>query len=301
MNIGFIGLGTMGSGIAANILKAGHTLTIHDLHQEAATALLKSGASWAETPKAVAKSSDIVFTCLPGPVEVEAIALGKDGIIEGIQADAAYIDLTSSSPNLVRRIYGLFKEKGADVMDSPMTGGPWRARDGSMKVMVGGDEAVFQRCKPVLDAVAAEVIYTGGIGTATICKLMHNSSGLCAYLAMAECLTLGVKAGVKPEVLWSIVKANLNEIVRRALPDTYFKGDFDHPTFKLHLALKDLDLATSLGREYDIPMMITNLAKQEFITALNRGWGDKDLSVNMLLQEERAGGVEVRFPDDETK
>ncbi|MFC1970865.1 NAD(P)-dependent oxidoreductase [Chloroflexota bacterium] len=297
MNIGFIGLGTMGREIAANILKAGYALTIHDKQPKAAKSLLEGGVSWADTPKATANFADILFTCLPGPPEVEAVALGEDGIIEGIRPGAVYIDLSSSSPQLARRMYALFKEKGVHVMDSPMTGGWWKARDGTLRVIVSGDEAVFQQCKPVMEKIAGTIVYAGGIGNATICKLMHNCMGLGIKILLAECLTLGAKAGVDPEVLWQSVNVRVSDNDRHALSRTYFLGDFDDPTFKLRLSFKDIDLATSLGREFNVPMAMANLARQEYITAMNRGWGDKDVSVAMQLQEERAGWVKVRFSD----
>ena len=144
MNIGFIGLGNMGSGMAANILKAGYPLTVYDLRRDAAKSLIENGASWSDTPKSIAESSDIVLTSLPGPPEVEEVALGKNGIIGGIHPGIVYIDLSTNSPGLVRRMYQIFKEKGVSMMDAPVSGGPEGARTGRMSLMVGGDEAVFK-------------------------------------------------------------------------------------------------------------------------------------------------------------
>jgi 3-hydroxyisobutyrate dehydrogenase-like beta-hydroxyacid dehydrogenase len=302
MNIGFIGLGIMGSGMTANILKAGYPLTVHDLRREAAKPLLDAGASWADTPKAVAEASDIVFTSLPGPQEVEAVALGETGIIEGIRPGGIYIDLTTSSPTLIRHIYDVFKEKGAHVMDAPVSGGPTGAQTGRLAVMASGDEEVFQQCQPVLDAIGDNVRYTGKIGSGSICKLMHNCVGPTLQAVVAECLTLGVKAGVEPKTLWWAFREGAigqGAFFRRSLPNVYFRGKFDPPTFALKLMLKDAELATSLGREYNIPMPIANLALQELRSASNRGWGDKDMCITMLLQEERAGGIEVRIPEAE--
>ncbi|GAI25438.1 unnamed protein product, partial [marine sediment metagenome] len=149
MKTGFIGLGTMGGWMATSILKAGHTLTVHDLRLEVAKPLLNSGASWADTPRAVAEASEIVFTSLPGPKEVETVAIGKNGIIEGIRPGGVFIDLSTSSPTLARHLYRLFKNKGAHMMDAPVSGGPTGARTGRLAVMVGGDEEIYQQCKPV--------------------------------------------------------------------------------------------------------------------------------------------------------
>lgn len=300
MNIGFIGVGTMGGWMATNILKAGHRLTVHDLRSEVAKPLLDNGASWADRPKAVAEASDIVFSSLPGPKEVEAVAIGKDGIIEGIRPDGVYIDLSTSSPTLARHIYGLFKEKRAHMMDAPVSGGPTGARTGRLAIMVGGDEEVYKRCKPVLDTIGDKVSYTGKIGCGTICKLMHNCIGYSLQAATAECFTLGVKAGVEPKALWQAIcdgSVGRAGLFHHSLPETYFRRRFDPPNFSLRLAFKDVSLATALGREFDVPMAVANLAFQELMSAMNRGWADKDSRIAMLLQEERAGGIEISVPD----
>lgn len=304
MNIGFIGLGNMGGGMAANILKAGYPLTVHDLRREAAKPLLEGGAHWADSPKAVAEKSDIVFTSIPGPQEVEAVALGKGGIIEGIRPGGIYLDLSSSSVTLARHIYSVFKEKGAHVMDVPVVGGPMAARTGRLGFMAGGDEEVLRQCKPVLDVMGDMVSYTGPIGSATICKLMHNCIGYGLQTIIAECFTLGVKAGVEPKVLWRAIcngGVGTAALLHRTMPQTYFRGRFDPPNFALRLAFKDVNLATSLGREFNVPMAVANLTLQELMAAMNRGWADKDSRIAMLLQEERAGGIRVRIPDAESE
>jgi 3-hydroxyisobutyrate dehydrogenase len=300
MNIGFIGVGTMGGWMATSLMKAGYRLTVYDLRPEVAKPLLDNGAFWAKCPKAVAEASDIVFSSLPGPEEVKAVAIGKDGIIEGIRPDGVYIDLSSSSPTLARQIYALFKEKRAHVMDAPVSGGPTGARTGKLAVMVGGDEEVYKRCKPVLEAIGDKVSYTGKIGCGSICKLMHNCIGYGLQAVTAECLTLGVKAGVEPKALWQAIcggSVGRAGLFHRTMPETYFQRRFDPPNFSLRLAFKDVSLATALGREFDVPMAVANLAFQELMSAMNRGWADKDSRIAMLLQEERAGGIEISIPD----
>ena len=303
MNIGFIGLGNMGSGMAANILKAGYKLSIYDLRQECAITLLESGALWTETPKALAEASEIVFTSLPGPKEVESVALGENSIIEGIRPGGVYVDLTSNSPTLMRHIYERFKEKGAHVIDAPVSGGPPAANSGKLTLMIGGDEDVFKRCKPVLDVIGDKVRYTGGIGNGSICKLLHNCMGFGLQTIVAEGFTLGVKAGVDPEVLLQVVSESAlgqGAIFRRIMPEAYLKGKFDPPSFALRLAFKDVALATALGREFNVPMAMSDMTKNELMTAMNRGWGDRDSCVSMLLQEERSG-IEVRYKKSDVK
>jgi 3-hydroxyisobutyrate dehydrogenase-like beta-hydroxyacid dehydrogenase len=302
MEVGFIGLGKMGAGMADNLLKAGHRLTVHTRRPETARPLLDKGASWADNPKAVARASEIVFTCLPGPKEVEAIALGAAGILEGIRRGGVYIDLSTITPGLARRIHQAFKEKGAHVMDAPVSGGPPLAWAGKLAVMAGGDEEVFKRCEPVLNALGDKVGYTGPIGSGSICKNMQVGLLYSMLPVIAECLTLGVKAGVNPKALWRAIRDSVSgsgALFRQTLPDTLFQNRFDPPSMSLRLAVKDLDQAISLGREYDVPMTMVNLTLQELLSACNRGWGEKDVRVVMLLQEERAGNVEVRIPREE--
>ncbi|MFC1982957.1 NAD(P)-dependent oxidoreductase [Chloroflexota bacterium] len=300
MKIGFIGLGNMGHGMAANLLKAGHTLTVSDARREAAKTLLEDGATWADTPKAVAEASELAFTSLPGPPEVQEVVLGKNGILEGFKSGGIYIDLTTSSPVLARHIYHTLKEKGIHMMDAPVSGGPVAANTGKLTLMIGGDEEVFQQCKPLFDVLGDSVNYTGSIGSGTICKLMHNCVLYGLQTILAECLTLGVKAGAEPKALWQTIRDGVvgrGILLKRALPSTYLKGKFEPPSFALRLAFKDLTLATSLGREFDTPMAMAGITVNELMAAMNRGWGDKDSRVAMLLQEERCGGIEVRIPD----
>ena len=297
MKIGFIGLGTMGGGMAANVLKAGYELVAHDIRREAATPLLENGASWADTPAELAAECDVVLTSLPGPREVEAVALGDGGVLEGMRAGGVYIDMSTSSPTLIRSIAERFADKGASVLDAPVSGGPVGARTGRLAVMVGGDRGVYERVKPALDAIGDRVGYIGGVGSGSIAKLMHNCIGYGLQTIVAECLTLGVKAGVDAAPLFEAIcngSVGRGSTFANTYPNTYLAGNFDPPSFALRLAHKDVGLALELAREYGVPMSVGSIAYQEMTAALNRGWADKDSRIAMLLQEERAGGVEVR-------
>ena len=299
MNLGFIGLGTMGSSMALNVLKAGHRLTVHDINRDAAAPHLEAGAVWADSPCDVAEATDIVFTSLPGPPEVEAVALGEHGILSGISAGKVYFDLSTNWPTLVRRVHEAFAAHGAHVLDAPVSGGPLGARTGRLAIWVGGDSEVFERCKPVLDAIGDQAYYVGGIGTGSIAKLVHNCSGYILQTALAETFTMGVKAGVEPLALWQAVRQGA--LGRRrtfdGLQQNYLPGRFDPPDFALRLARKDVSLAVEVGKEFDVPMRLANLTLAELTEALNKGWDQRDSRAAMLLQEERAG-VEVRVPRD---
>ena len=299
MKVGFIGLGTMGSSMAYNTLQGGHELVVHDIQRASATRHLEAGATWADTPRQVAEASDIVFTSLPGPTEVEAVALGEDGLLSGMSAGKVYFDLSTSSPGLIRRIHEEFSAKGVHVLDAPVSGGPGGARTMHLAIRVGGDREVYERCKLVLDAIGDKAYYVGPIGSGAIAKLVHNCTGYIIQCALAEVFTMGVKAGVEPLALWQAVRQGATG--RRGpfegLAQHLLPGNFDPPDFALRLARKDVDLAASVGREFGVPMKMANLALQELTEALNRGWGNRDSRVAMLLQEERAG-VEVRVDED---
>jgi 3-hydroxyisobutyrate dehydrogenase len=294
--IGFIGLGNMGGPMASNVARAGHSMVVTDIRREMAKPHLDHGARWADSPKDVAQASEIVFTSLPGPREVESVALGPGGILEGAARGAVYVDLSTSSATLIRRIHHIYAERGVGVLDAPVSGGVPGARSGKLAVLVGGDEALYSRVKPVLDSIGDKVMRVGEIGCGTIAKLVHNMVSACARMAIAEGMTLGVKAGVKPEALLDAIQRSSfgqGRVLKEMIPNTVFPGKFDHVNFALELLRKDVGLATELGREYHVPMMIAALAEQQLEEALRRGWGQRDSNSLFLLQEERAG-VQLR-------
>src|SRR3954469_2022851 len=204
--VGFMCLCMMGGKMAANLQKAGFKLIVHDLHRQAASHHLNAGATWADTPRVLASQTDVIFSSLPEPVDVEAVALGPDGLISGMKAGAAYFDLSTNSPAVVKKLHAAFAEKGAHMLDAPVSGGPAGAASRKLAIWVGGDEKVFMQHKAVLDAIGDKPAYIGPIGSATVAKLVHNMSGYAVICALAETFTMGVKAGVDPLALWRAVR-----------------------------------------------------------------------------------------------
>jgi 3-hydroxyisobutyrate dehydrogenase len=298
MKVGFIGLGTMGRHMAANLQKAGHELVVHDVRREAAESHVKEGARWADSPRAVAEASDVVFTSLPEPRDVEAVALDeKTGLLAGLTAGKGFFDLSTNSPTVVRKLHAVFKARGVHMFDAPVSGGPRGAESRRLALWIGGDEEAFKTFKPVVDAIGDQAYYVGPIGAGSVAKLVHNCAGYIVQTALAEVFTMGVKAGVDPLTIWKAVRQGAGGRRRTfdGLADQFLPGTFDPPSFALRLAHKDVSLAVALGREHKVPMKLANITLEEMTEALNRGWADRDSRVAMLLQEERAG-VEIKVP-----
>src|SRR6266568_3470980 len=297
MRIGFVGLGMMGHHMVANLQKAGHELVVFDVRREAGEEALSRGARWAETPADAARQSEIVMTSLPGPKEVAQVALGENGVIAGESAGSIYVDLSTSSPTLIRNIHKVFGERGVRVADAPVSGGVVGAEDASLQIMVGCDADLFEQIKPALRAIGDKITYIGDVGAGEVAKLVHNQIALVVQQAVAEGLTLGTKAGIQPEKLLEAIRGGAygrsGGGVGPNLEKTTLQGDWDRPRFALALARKDLGLATDLASEFGVPMPLAAVAEQALIECLNRGWGGKDMSAAWALQEDRAK-VQVR-------
>ncbi|MGI9148238.1 MAG: NAD(P)-dependent oxidoreductase [Chloroflexota bacterium] len=297
MRIGFIGLGMMGSHMVANLQKAGHELVVQDVRRAAGEAALGRGAVWAETPADAARQTDIVMTSLPGPKEVEQVVLGENGIIHGAQPGSFYVDLSTSSPTLIRRIHQVLGARGVKVADAPVSGGVGGAEAASLQIMVGSDPEVFEHIQPALRGIGDKITYIGVVGAGEVAKLVHNQISLVVQQAVAEALTLGAKAGIQPEKLLEAIRGGAygrsGGGVGSDMEKTTLHGDWDTPRFALALARKDLGLATALASEFGVPMPLAAVAEQSLIECLNRGWGGKDMTVAFALQEERAQ-VQVR-------
>jgi 3-hydroxyisobutyrate dehydrogenase-like beta-hydroxyacid dehydrogenase len=303
MNIGFIGLGAMGRGMAANLQKAGHDLEVYDMRPEAAAEYLDNGATWASSPRELATQAPLVFTSLPTPQDVEAVALGENGLAAGFTEGAVWFDLTTNSVEVVRRLHAVLAEQGVELMDAPVSGGPKGAANGRLAIWIGGDRKVYDRYTDVLGAMSDDARYIGAIGAGTIAKLTHNMASLAINAVVVEVLTMGVKAGVEPVALWEAIRnggagrqRSFDNVSRR-----FLQGKLDPPSFQLRLAYKDAQLAMQLARESGVPMRLCSLTAQEMTEALNRGWGDRDSQSFLLLQQERAGVPPFEIAEQEVQ
>lgn len=297
MRIAFIGVGNMGAPMAQHLAQAGHSLTLCDPRANtAAERFTGHDVAWVDLPADAARTAEVVFTSLPSQVEVEEVVLGTGGIIESIRPGSIYVDLSTSSHELIRRIDTLLGAKGVRVLDAPVSGGLIGAEQGTIALMVGGDPRTLDEVRPLLETIGASIVHAGPVGAGSIAKLVHNMVGICTRAVLSEAFTLGVKAGLSPEALLEALRAGAvgqGLLLRHLIPEIVFTGDFDNARFALKHSRKDIGLATALARAHDVPTLIASLVEQEMIQAMVRGWGEKDSVSAFRLQEERAG-LQVR-------
>ena len=296
MRLDFIGTGRMGAPMALNLIRAGHDVIVHDLVREAAAPVLEAGAHWADSPAAVAQTAPIVFGSLPTPAAMEQVTLGEDGVRAGANRGSVFIDLTTNSPATVRRVGAVLASDRIDLLDAPVSGGVGGARAASLAVMVGGDRAVFERHRHLLEQIGRNVFYLGPLGSGNIAKLVNNCLSFAQRAVLAEGLVLGVKAGLRPETLIDVIRSSSgNSVAVDRLLRTVATGDFT-PNFTIDLACKDVGLAVQMAREEGVRYLFGALVEQLLIELRSEGRGAEDTN-QLLARLERSTGATVRFAD----
>jgi 3-hydroxyisobutyrate dehydrogenase-like beta-hydroxyacid dehydrogenase len=295
MDVGFIGLGTMGAPMARNILAKGHRLTVHDVQATAVKALQAAGANAAATPKAVAQASDIVITMLPDAPDVERVALGKDGIVEGIRAGAVFIDMSTIDPDTTRRVGAAIAAIGASMIDSPVGKTADAAVAGTLTLMVGGPADVVARCRPVLDCMGTDFFHCGDLGAGEVMKLINNLLATAVAEASIEALVAGTKAELTLDTMLSVLRTTMawNNALAISMPKRPLAGDFS-PGFMLKLAHKDCRLALQMVEGLGVSAPVGRAALASIDEGLARGLGDDDVGALLKLRED-AAGVQVRL------
>jgi 3-hydroxyisobutyrate dehydrogenase len=273
-SIAFIGTGVMGRSMAGHLLKAGHTLHVHNRTRAKAQSLLDAGAHWHDTAGAAATQADFVFTIVGFPADVEETYLGAGGILASARPGAVLVDMTTSSPKLAQRIAAAAAAKGLSALDAPVTGGDIGAREARLSIMVGGDEAAFQRAKPLFELMGKIIVRHGGPGTGQLCKLANQISIASVMMSWCEALSFAREAGLDPaRVLESIGGGAAGSTAMTVLAPRALKGDFA-PGFYVKHFLKDLRLALESAEAMQLDLPGTQQAKKLYDQVAARGWED---------------------------
>jgi 3-hydroxyisobutyrate dehydrogenase len=293
--VGFIGLGAMGGPMAKNLVKKGLSLTIFDIVAERMEPLKAAGAEVAASCKEVAEKCRLVITILPASAHVREAILGKAGVAEGIQRDSVLIDMSTIDPITTRDIARILREKEVEMLDAPVARGVPAAVAGTLVIYVGGKREVFERHRPILAAMGTDIYHVGDIGSGEVVKIVNNLMVAVTTCALAEAMVLGVKAGVKPDILFEALSSGSGNsfVLQNHYKNNVMKGKFEEGVFPIDYMLKDLDLALSTGSKLRIPLHFAALSAQQYISA-GAGGESKKYHPAVIRPLEKLVGVEVR-------
>ena len=289
MNLGYIGTGVMGNPMAKALIEAGHSVTVHDLNRESATNLCEMGANWADDPRQLSESSEVVFTSLPGPVQAENVLTTPDtGILSGLRVGGTWVDTTTNSPTMIHKLADLCKQRGIEMLDCPVSG-----RIPNMTMMVGGDQAVFNKQRPVLETMGKEVIYVGGTASGCTAKLVTQYLGYSNFIAGIEGMLIGAKAGLDMDILARLIpiSASASGVMERSM-GVVLDGTFAS-NGTLDIVAKDLHLACQLARDVQAPSRIGDIVDDVLQRAQAQGWGQEGYPIVAKVLEQMANS-EVR-------
>jgi len=291
--LGFIGLGIMGKPMAKNLLKAGFNLVVFSRSNGPVEELVKEKALSANSPGEVAEHSEVIITMLPDSPEVEEIILGKDGVIRGTKPGSVVIDMSSINPLVTQEIAKALKEKEVEMLDAPVSGGEIGAIQGTLAIMVGGEEKVFNDCMEIFKAVGKNIVHVGGIGAGGYVKLVNQIIVALNIATVGEAFSLGVKAGLDPQVIYQAIRGGLaGSSVLEIKAPMIFGRNFK-PGFKIRLHQKDLKNALSTAKDLGVPLPLTSLVQQILISLMTDGRGDEDHSALATFFEKMAK-VEIK-------
>jgi 2-hydroxy-3-oxopropionate reductase len=284
--VGFIGLGIMGMPMARNLMDSGYELTVHNRSPEKAEELGKKGAAVAATPREVAQNSDVVITMLPDSPQVREVVAGEDGVLEGISDGALLIDMSTISPVVTEELAEALKEKGASMLDAPVSGGDVGAIEGTLSIMVGGEEADFQRAKPLFEAMGETITHVGPTGAGQVTKAANQVVVALTIEAVSEALVLGSAGGVSPEKILDVLSGGLaSNKVMEVKREKFLSHTFE-PGFRSELHHKDLGIALAAGREYGVVLPVTAIVDQMLLSMRRKGWGGEDHSALLRIIED---------------
>jgi 2-hydroxy-3-oxopropionate reductase len=287
--VGFVGTGIMGAAMAQNLLGAGRQLVVHNRTRAKAEGLAKHGAEVADSPGKVAEACGVVITMLPGPPEVREVVAGEGGLLEGAREGTLLVDMSTSSPALARELHRAAKDKGVGALDAPVSGGDVGAIEGTLSIMVGGDEPDFERARPLFGAMGETVVHVGGAGAGQTVKACNQVVVALVIEAVSEALVLGSKAGVEAEKVIEVLSGGLAASkVLEVKGEKFLSHDFE-PGGKVEYHRKDLGIALEAGREHGAALPVTALVDQMLGALEAKGRGGWDHSALVTLVEEWSG------------
>jgi 2-hydroxy-3-oxopropionate reductase len=287
--IGFIGLGIMGRPMARNLLKAGYPLLVHSRSQGPVDEIVKAGAQAGGSPRDVAAQCDVLITMLPNSPEVEQVALGPNGIIEGARRGLIFADMSTISPIVSQKIAKALEPKGVAMLDAPVSGGEKGAIDGALSIMVGGDKDVFERVLPIFQAMGKTITLLGPLGFGGFTKLANQIIVAVNLTALAEALTLGKKAGLDRDLLLTALAGGLAGSKCLEQKRANYVSNTYNPGFKVDLHYKDLGLIMESARALGVPLPATAVVQELFNALRVKGRGGLDHSGVITLLEDLAG------------
>jgi 3-hydroxyisobutyrate dehydrogenase-like beta-hydroxyacid dehydrogenase len=276
--LGFIGLGIMGSRMAANLLKAGFSVSVYNRTPSKAAALRAAGAGWADSPTELAGKVDVLFSMLTTPHTVEAMALGKDGFLSAMRPGTLWVDCSTVNPSFSRRMAAAAAAAGLRALDAPVAGSKVPAENHQLLFLVGGDEADVQACQPYFDAMGRQTIHAGSHGAGASLKMIFNLLLGQAMIAFAEALVLGESLGLSRDLLFSALTGSAVAAPIATSKRAKIEAGEYSPEFPLQWMQKDLHLAAQSAYEQKVALPMTNTAKEIFMLAIQKGWGEQDLS-----------------------
>ncbi|HXW69192.1 MAG TPA: 2-hydroxy-3-oxopropionate reductase [Dissulfurispiraceae bacterium] len=293
MKIGFIGLGIMGKPMSRNLLKAGYELIVFNRSKGAVNEIVAAGAKAAANPREVAEQAEIVITMLPDSPHVREVVLGQAGVIEGAAKGSVVIDMSSIAPLVSREIAARLDEKGIEMLDAPVSGGQPKAIEGTLSVMAGGKKEIFDRCLPVMKAMASSVVLVGSAGAGNVAKLANQIIVALNIAAISEALVLAAKAGVDPDLVYQAIRGGLaGSAVLEAKAPLIMDRKFN-PGFRIDLHIKDLNNVLETSHSIGVPLQLT-ASVMEIMQALKvDGLGDADHG-SLVRYYEKMAGIEVK-------
>ena len=284
--IGFIGLGIMGKPMAGHLMDAGYELVVHNRNRDAVDELVGKGAAEAHSGKEVAEQSDIVITMLPDSPDVESVALGEGGILEGAHEGLVFVDMSTIAPSVTTRVGEVLAEKGVQSLDAPVSGGDIGAQNATLSIMVGGDEDTFNTVKPLFDVMGQSAILCGPLGAGQTVKACNQILVAVTIAGVSEALTMGTKAGVDPIKIVQVLSGGLARCgVLENRGERMVNGDFD-PGFRIRLHYKDLNIIQKTSNDFGVPLPVTSEVFELFKTAMIKGRGELDHSGLLTIIED---------------